>query len=39
MGPHGVRALCEQPQRRLQFDRLAFAKDRRIATLAWERSA
>lgn len=35
---HGVRAICERPKRRLEFDRRAFADDRRIASLAWDRS-
>lgn len=35
----GVRALCERPRRRLQFDRRAFATDRRIAAIEWDRSA
>lgn len=33
----GVRALCEFPERRLAFDRNAFAGDPRIAGLRWER--
>jgi hypothetical protein len=33
----GVRALCEFPERRLSFDRTAFAADPRIAGLRWER--
>ena len=33
----GVRAMCEFPERRLAFDRHAFARDPRIATLQWER--
>lgn len=37
LGAHGVRALCERPRRRLQFDRLAFAEDPRIAALDWAR--
>jgi hypothetical protein len=37
LGAHGVRALCDFPDARIEFDRLAFARDRRIAALAWER--
>lgn len=37
LGVHGARALCERPRRRLQFDRLAFAADPRIAHLDWDR--
>jgi hypothetical protein len=33
----GVRAICEYPAQRLAFDRLAFARDPRIASLAWDR--
>lgn len=34
---HGVRAFCDHPDVRLEFDRSAFASDPRIAALAWER--
>jgi hypothetical protein len=34
---HGVRAVCEFPNARLAFDRASFARDPRIASLAWER--
>jgi hypothetical protein len=37
VGPMGVRAICEHPAQRLAFDRLAFARDPRIAALAWDR--
>jgi hypothetical protein len=37
LGPSGVRAICDHPERRLGFDRAAFAADPRIATLRWER--
>jgi len=37
LGAHGVRALCEFPDRRLAFDRRAFADDPRIAAMGWER--
>jgi RES domain len=37
MGPMGVRAICNFPEQRLAFDRSAFARDPRIATLAWQR--
>lgn len=33
----GVQALCEFPERRLEFSRMAFAADPRIAALNWER--
>jgi hypothetical protein len=33
----GVRALCEFPHARVAFDRAAFARDPRIASLRWER--
>ena len=36
-GAMGVRALCEFPAERLAFDRQAFARDPRIASLNWER--
>jgi hypothetical protein len=34
---HGVRALCDFPEARLEFDRDAFAADPRIKRLTWER--
>ena len=34
---HGARAVCAHPERRLEFDRDAFAADPRIAALRWER--
>ncbi|HET7218777.1 MAG TPA: RES family NAD+ phosphorylase [Vicinamibacterales bacterium] len=37
LGPGGARAVCGFPESRLAFDRHAFAADRRIAALAWER--
>lgn len=37
-GDHGVRAICDRPTRRLEFDRSAFANDPRMASFAWERS-
>jgi hypothetical protein len=37
LNAHGVRAMCEFPDRRLEFDRAAFAADPRIAALRWER--
>jgi len=37
VGPVGVRAICNFPEQRLGFDRRAFARDPRIATLKWER--
>ena len=37
LGPHGARALCDFPETRLEFDRLSFAADPRIAALKWER--
>jgi hypothetical protein len=33
----GVRAICHHPDQRLAFDRNAFARDPRIAALAWRR--
>jgi hypothetical protein len=33
----GARAVCAHPERRLEFDRDAFAADPRIAGLRWER--
>lgn len=37
VGAKGVRAICNFPEQRLAFDRIAFARDPRIATLAWDR--
>jgi hypothetical protein len=37
VGSPGVRAICVAPERRLGFDRAAFAADPRIAALRWER--
>lgn len=33
----GARAVCAHPERRLEFDRSAFATDPRIASLQWDR--
>jgi hypothetical protein len=38
-GSVGVRAVCDFPPERLAFDRTAFARDPRIASLAWDRRA
>jgi hypothetical protein len=37
VGAMGVRAICNFPEQRLAFDRSAFARDPRIAMLAWQR--
>lgn len=37
LGTHGVRAICDFPESRLEFGRSAFAADPRVASLAWER--
>jgi hypothetical protein len=37
IGAMGVRAICHFPEQRLAFDRVAFARDPRIARLAWDR--
>lgn len=37
LGPAGVRAICDHPDERHGFDRLAFATDPRIARLRWDR--
>ena len=37
LNAHGVRAVCDFPDARLEFDRGAFAADPRIARLRWER--
>jgi len=33
----GARALCDFPEARLEFDRMSFADDPRVARLEWER--
>ena len=38
LSAHGVRAICDAPDRRLGFGRDAFARDLRIAAMRWERS-
>jgi len=37
LNAHGARAVCEFPERRLEFTREAFAADPRIAALRWDR--
>lgn len=37
VGSMGVRAICNFPEQRLEFDRTSFARDPRIATLGWDR--
>jgi len=37
LNAHGARAVCEFPERRLEFTRAAFGADPRIAALRWER--
>ena len=37
VGANGARAICEYPDQRLAFDRAAFARDPRIASLKWDR--
>jgi hypothetical protein len=37
LNAHGVRAVCDFPDARLEFDRGAFAADARIARLRWDR--
>jgi hypothetical protein len=37
VGATGARAICAFPEQRLGFDRRAFARDRRIAAMRWER--
>lgn len=39
LGAQGARAICERPRRQLQFDRVAFAQDARIAAMAWDRDS
>jgi hypothetical protein len=36
-GPLGIRAFCNSPAQRMAFDRAAFARDPRIASLNWDR--
>lgn len=36
---HGVRAICDRPTRRLEFDRAAFVDDPRMASFRWERAS
>jgi hypothetical protein len=37
MGAHGIRAICDFPEARLEFDRAAFASDARLAGFRWMR--
>lgn len=37
LGPSGIRAVGEADDERLAFDRMAFARDPRIASLRWDR--
>ena len=37
VGATGARAICEFPDERLAFDRAAFARDPRIASIRWDR--
>ncbi len=37
LGSMGVRAICGFPEGRLAFDRAAFARDPRIASMEWDR--
>ena len=37
LNAHGVRAVCDFPDARLEFPRAAFANDTRISGLRWER--
>lgn len=37
LGSNGARAVCEMPRDTLDFDRSAFHRDPRIATMRWER--
>ena len=37
LGPAGAWAICDAPVQRLAFDRGAFAADKRMAALQWER--
>jgi hypothetical protein len=36
-GSNGARALCEMPRETIDFNRLAFVRDPRIASMRWER--
>ena len=38
VGAMGARAICAHPEQRLAFDRTAFGRDPRIASLRWERA-
>jgi RES domain-containing protein len=37
LGSRGARAVCDSPEARLEFDRAAFARDPRVASMIWER--
>lgn len=37
LGAHGVQAICDFPENRIGFGRLAFADDPRLAAIRWER--
>jgi hypothetical protein len=37
LGPHGVQALCDHPDLRLDFGRDAFARDPRLSHMRWQR--
>lgn len=37
LGPQGVQAIAEYPERRMEFSRDAFSADPRIAALSWDR--
>lgn len=37
LGPHGARASCEHPRRRLGLERDVFARDARIGAMVWDR--
>jgi hypothetical protein len=37
LGPFGVQAICEFPEKRIEFSRTAFAADPRLTGLRWER--
>jgi hypothetical protein len=36
-GNNGARALCEMPREKIDFDRMAFHRDPRIAAMRWDR--
>jgi hypothetical protein len=36
-GSNGARALCEMPRESIDFNRMAFHRDPRIATMRWDR--